>query len=375
MNNTPSRTRRFAVAILLGTLLLCARNASAQAFRIDNFDPRLTPLPLRPTSLPISQQKLQSETRKQLVRIMMAEEAFAMRGLPLGHHGLVLRANGNVTPDGTDYQHAIQQYGLSVKASARVRVTDVRIESDKVVLDLNGGPDKKHKWLQHISVGGAGGERQLSPDEPDAVGSRVTLLFPHYVPEMTGQELKAFLAPLLDFSLKGPLQAYTDTLPPLLRDAIKAHKVLVGMDREMVLYALTQPDRKVHEDGTDGLTYEEWIYGRPPQDVQFVRFAGDRVVRVEIAAIGKDPVIRDTDETNGYLASKAPPVHTIQEGDAAVSKEGEVTRAAPSLRRPGENVPDGQPQKVQLPASQPGPPGSQFTAAVQRVAQSGSDAR
>ena len=32
---------------------------------------------------------------------------------------------------------------------------------------------------------------------------------------------------------------------------------------------------------TDEVEYEEWIFGTPPQDVDFVRFVGDEVVRVE----------------------------------------------------------------------------------------------
>jgi hypothetical protein len=350
----------------IGAWLLCAGAASAQVVVINSVDPKLTPLPLHPTSISLDSKKLDSKTRQQLIRIMEAEEAFTLRALPLGHHGLVLRANGNVTPDGPDYQHAIQEYGLSAKAGARVHVSDIHIGSDRVVLDLNGGPDRKHHWLQHIQVGGAMGARQLAPDEPDPVGARVTLVFPHYVPEMTGQQLKALLAPLLDFSLKSPLEAYTDTLPPLLRDAVKQHRVLVGMDREMVLYALSTPDRKMHEAGPDGFDYEEWIYGTPPKDVQFVRFTGDRVTRVEIAAIGKEPVIRETDETNGYLAGRSKVREkTVNEGDAP----GDATqRPAPSLRRPGEPAPADQPQPVKLPPSNPpsnpppSPPSAQFAA-------------
>ncbi len=361
-------------AMLGGPLFLIGATSQAQVYRVDSFDPRLTPLPLHPTSLALSTEKLQPKTRQQLIRIMDSEEAYAQRALPLGHRGLTLKANGMVTPDGTDYEHAIVQYGLSAKPGSRVRVTDIRIGSDRVVVDLNGGPDKKHKWLQHVQIGAGGGSRQLAESEPDAVGSRVTLLFPKYVPEMTGQNLKELLSPLLNFSLKSPLEAYTDTLPPLIREAVKEHRVLVGMDRDMVLYALSQPDRKMHEDGPDGFTYEEWIYGRPPKDVQFVRFNGDRVTRVEIAAIGKKPVIRETDETNGYLAKKSP-VHdrTVNEGDAPVDRQGEsAQREAPSLRRPGEPVPADQPQRVQVPVQQTSPvpppggqaPASQFSASV-----------
>jgi hypothetical protein len=329
--------------VLIAALLLGgAVRLSAQAVQINSIDPRLTPQPLHPTSIKLSDQKLQSKTRGELVRIMEAEEAFTMRALPLGKKGITLRANGGVTPDGSDYLAAIKQNGVSAKPGATVHVSNIRIEGDKVILDLNGGPEKKHHWLQHFSVGNG---PQLAPYEDDPTGARVTLLFPKYVPEMTGQEMKALLSPLLDFSLKSPLEAYTDTLPPLLRDAVKDHRVLVGMDREMVLYAMGEPDRKLHEDGPDGWNYEEWIYGHPPADVQFVRFTADRVTRMEIAAIGKDPIIRDQDETNGYVAKKPGNEKIINEGDAAPTQQ----QAPPSLRRPGEAAPSDQPQPVKAP--------------------------
>jgi sulfur carrier protein ThiS len=344
-----------ALCWVIGFLLFSATALTGQVFRVDGFDPRLTPQPLHPTSLPLSQQKLTPHTRGELLRIMQSEEAFSLRALPLGRHGLVLHANGGLTPDGSDYQKAISQYGVSSKPGAKVIISDIHISSDRVVLELNGGPVKKHHWLQHIQVGGAGGARQLAPDEPDAVGSRVTLVFHNYVPEMTGQQLKALFSPLLDFSLKSPLQAYTDTLPPKIREAVKDHRVLVGMNHEMVLYSLTQPDRKLHEQDANGLLYEEWVYGKPPKDVQFIRFEGDRVTRVEIAAIGKEPIIRDKDETDGFLAGKQlAHEHTVNEGDAPASDPSQSK--APSLRRPGEPAPPDQPQRVQYPTPTPPAP-------------------
>jgi hypothetical protein len=349
-------------ASILQTLFVCACllgatvHLAAQAVQINSLDPRLTPQPLHPTDIKLSGKGLDSKTRGELIRIMDAEEAFTLRALPLGHKGLVLHANGQVSPDGSDYLEAIRQNGVSAKPGARVHVSNIRISGDRVVLDLNGGPDKKHHWLQHFSVGN---DRmgQLAPTEDAPVGSRVTLVFPHAVPEMTGQELKSLFSPLLDFSLKSPLEAYTDTLPPLLREAVMQHRVLVGMDHEMVLYALSEPDRKLHEDGPDGFTYEEWIYGHPPADVKFVRFTGDRVTRVEIAAIGKEPIIHDTDETNGYLAKKKSPApeKVIQEGDAPADTK---QQAPPSLRRPGEAAPENQPQQVKI------PPASQMLAST-----------
>src|ERR1700742_1295394 len=153
---------------------------------------------------------------------------------------------------------------------------------------------------------------------------------------MTASDVRKLIAPMIDFSLKTPVEAFADTLPPKLKASVLNHEVLVGMNREMVLKAVGQPDQKVRE--TDGQTpFEEWIYGQPPHQVQFVRFNGNRVIRLEIADVGQPPVIRDKDETDGYFAGQF--VRQVRLGDAppaAPDKEHGPT-TPPSLRKPGED--------------------------------------
>ena len=86
------------------------------------------------------------------------------------------------------------------------------------------------------------------------------LVFDKFVPEMTASDVRKLIVPMIDFSLKTPVEAFADTLPPKLKGAVLNHEVLVGMNREMVLKAVGQPDQKVRE--MDGQTpFEEWIYG------------------------------------------------------------------------------------------------------------------
>jgi hypothetical protein len=168
---------------------------------------------------------------------------------------------------------------------------------------------------------------------------------------------------VMDFNVKTPLEAYVDTLPPRLKEAILNHHVLVGMDRKMVIYALGQPRDKVREEN-NGVPFEEWVYGEAPQTTQFVRFEGTRVVRVEVAAVGQDLVVRNQDETGGYTGNAD--IHEVKMGDATPSADGEGDhhRKAPSLRLPGEELP-GTSQPVQQPGQPdtkpqpiPAPPGS-----------------
>ena len=80
-------------------------------------------------------------------------------------------------------------------------------------------------------------------------GSRLTLAFKGHVPELTGAQVKALLAPLISFDVKTPIQAFTDTLPPKLKDAILNHHVMVGMSTDMVMFAKGQPVSKIARDG------------------------------------------------------------------------------------------------------------------------------
>ena len=98
------------------------------------------------------------------------------------------------------------------------------------------------------------------------------------------------LRPVFDFDAKSAVEAYLDTVPPKLKDAIKAHQVLVGMNREMVIYSKGRPPTKTRE--KDGeIECEEWIYGEPPADVDFVRLVGDEVVRLESMKVDGEKVV------------------------------------------------------------------------------------
>jgi hypothetical protein len=68
-------------------------------------------------------------------------------------------------------------------------------------------------------------------------------------------------------------------VPPEIKEAIKNHQVIVGMDRDAVLSSKGAPDRKVRE-VREGVEVEDWIYGLPPH-VLFVTFENDVVTSVE----------------------------------------------------------------------------------------------
>jgi len=106
---------------------------------------------------------------------------------------------------------------------------------------------------KHISVGGNGGTTSIAHSDPNANphGSYVDLVFDHYVPDLNPQQLKDLLRPVFDFNAKSAVEAYLETVPPKVKDAIKNHRVLVGMNREMVIYAKGRPPKKAREKDGD----------------------------------------------------------------------------------------------------------------------------
>lgn len=208
------------------------------------------------------------------------------------------------------------------------------------------------------------------PDRPnEAMGARVTLEFKHGVPDLTGAQVEALLKPIVDFSLKTPLQAYTDTLPPFLKKAVLQHHVLVGMNHQMVLGAMGEPWKKMQED-VNKQYVEIWIYGKPPAPTQFVRFAGNRVIRLEIARVGKPLEVQAKNQMQDYWKTQLPDnARIVRLGDQNSSDTAaqSVPAAPPSLRYPGEKLPADQNkdtpqmQPVQFPKGMGGdqrPPGS-----------------
>ena len=290
-----------------------------------------------PTHVNLPTDKLTERGRRDLVRNLEAEQGFAHRALPMGA-GITLQANGRLTPEPDQYKQLLYKKGESAGPGDRVVVTAVSFNADHIILDLNGGPYAKHRFLSHISINDA---PMAQPQAQQATGSRVTLAFEGGVPEISAPEVKALLEPVIDFGVKNSELAYADTLPAPIKDAIAAHNVLVGMNHRMVLAALGVPESKVREhdpNDPDGPRFEEWVYGHVPQTVKFVRFQGDRVALVKIAAMGKPMEVHNTNELGDYLPG--PPTHEIALGDTKLGDHEAATHnPPPTLRQAGDPEP------------------------------------
>jgi hypothetical protein len=286
--------------------------------------------------------KISKETREEIIHVFNEELVYVRTTFPMGRTGLKLR-DGALTPSGPELQHLMALWGPAAKPGDRARISDVVIKDNYIHFEINGGPIKRQKWYQHITIVGANAAAPIDPSDSsaNARGSFVDLYFDKYVPELTGPELKQLLTPVFDFNSKTALEAYLETVSPQVKDAIQNHHVLVGMNHEMVIYAKGRPPKKVREKmpgAEEEVEYEEWIYGTPPEDVDFVRFVGDEVIRVETMKVDGEKVVRVDKE--------------VDLGTPTVAKKQDQQRPAnaPTLRRPGEEMPDTDPS---IPANTP----------------------
>ncbi len=153
---------------------------------------------------------------------------------------------------------------------------------------------------------------------------------------LTADQIKDLLSPILDFKSTNVAEAQQKSLPPVLATAIKNHHALVGMDKDMVTYAMGRPPRRLRE-SAEGQDYEEWIYGAPPQDVEFIRFVGDKVIRIEEMKVTGEKVVRTQNEVGTLEASTETARSRNRRRPGAIAGPTEdERRSAPTLLRPGE---------------------------------------
>jgi hypothetical protein len=278
--------------------------------------------------------KITEEHRVLLIRGLQAEHAFAKIALPQGKKGVTIK-DGKLSPGEMELGQLIAHEGPAANAGERVLITDMRFEGNKIIFEFNGGPRKSGKWYQHISIGAGGGDMPIAPTNPNAAvskGSVVTLAFHDYIPDLTAEQAKQLLAPVLDFTAMTVAEAYAKSLPPKVQEAIKSHHVLVGMDKDMVQYTLGRPPKRYRDKDEKGHDYEEWIYGTPPEEVQFVRFIGPTVAMLTVMKVNGEKIVKTEPEIE--LAAKET---EAKPEEAAAPKK---TMKRPTLLAPGEHDPN-----------------------------------
>jgi hypothetical protein len=242
---------------------------------------RCVPLALALLSIPpLAAEKLTDQQRVELIRGLTAEYATVKAPLPRSRKALEYDSAGKY--DRTAWDAAGKELGPAARVGDLVQVTKVDIESDKIVLAINGGFNSgKPRWRDRIQVGIGSQTAPISRGQSNAPGgTSIALLFRGPVPPMKADAIKKMLAPVLDFEKRTVTETFMESLPPEFQQAVKEKRAMVGMDHDQVLLALGKPVRKVRE-VIDGVETEDWIYGMPPGKIVFVTFNGSKVVKVK----------------------------------------------------------------------------------------------
>lgn len=296
--------------------------------------------------------KISSRTRMHIIRSLNAEVAFSRKALPIRGEPLVLKTDGTMTPADDELRDESLMNGAAARLGDRVRITSVLFKGKDIIFEINGGGKKKKKWYQRIEFSAAGGTASAPQNDPNVRGLNVVIRFDKQIPEVTPDQLRAILGVVFDFESMSAAQSYVSQLPPQVQEALKNHEVLVGMDKEMVTYAKGRPERRIREREGD-YEYEEWIYGTPPADVEFVRFLGSEVVQLKIMKVNGEKIVKTEKEVD--LKRDQPEVaQNEQPPPAPPATPGK----APSLRRPGDPAPEpasSNPAPPGIPGQAPGP--------------------
>lgn len=224
------------------------------------------------------------EKKRELIRMMTAEYVTSNALIPRSKKPLAFYPDGSY--DTTQWSAAMEKNGAAARLGDLVQITKVELKEDKVIFVLNHGISGGRRWWNRVqlSSGGGGGNNgrttSLGQGAHAPGGTSLAIVFDGKVPFKTHDELKELLKPVLDFEQRSATELYLDKIEPKFREAIESQKVIVGMDKDMVLLAKGRPDKKFR-DFKDGVETEDWIFGKPPGDILFITFNDeDETIRV-----------------------------------------------------------------------------------------------
>ena len=216
----------------------------------------------------------------EIERGLTAEFARSKILLPRSKKPLVFHSNG--TYDKASWENVLRESGPAARLGDEIQITRVVIESNKILLQVNGGTKSGH-WYDHVQVGMGGNTSPVNGNQnaQAANGSNIALVFPGSVPALKAADIRQMLTPIFDFEKHSATELYVDKLPEPVKKAIKEQKAIEGMDRDQVLLALGKPRNKSRETNKDGDEVEDWIYGDPPGKMIFVTFNEGKVVKIQ----------------------------------------------------------------------------------------------
>jgi len=195
------------------------------------------------------------------------------------------------------WEKVLYKEGPAAHVGDLVQITKVEIDDDAIKLEINDGTKKGSFW-DKVQIGGSAGTAPITrPKTNAAAGTSIEIKFPDSIDGIDSKSIKKMLVSVLDFDKHSAVETYMESLPQPVQEAIKAQKAIVGMDQEQVILALGTNKRNVRTTVND-VDYEEWIYGKPPGVITFVKFQGSKVVEVR----------EDASSIHGSIANTSGPV-------------------------------------------------------------------
>ena len=229
--------------------------------------------------LSAKEKKLSVDERLALLRGLTAEYAKAKVLIPRSKKFLVVEPTGKW--DKEAWEKAAVEFGPAARVGEMVQITKVKIEDDRVELELNHGLKTGPKWYERVEVGMGSGSTPISGrDNVAKAGTNMAIVFGKNIEALEVADVKKMLGQILDFEMRSVTETYMEKLPEPVRKAIEQKRVIEGMDREQVRLAVGQPVRKERRI-VEGDELEDWMYGRPPGKLTFVTFTGSKVTKVK----------------------------------------------------------------------------------------------
>ncbi len=99
--------------------------------------------------------KLSFDERVEIERGLNAEYATAKVILPHSKKPLVIHSDGKY--DKAEWDDALRETGPAARLGDQIQITSVKIEANKILLDINGGFKGTGHWYDHVEVGMGGG--------------------------------------------------------------------------------------------------------------------------------------------------------------------------------------------------------------------------
>jgi len=218
--------------------------------------------------------------QEQLTALLLGKDVRALVDLPAYKDGVdvyyIPPSNKRTDARGVDLAEMtkwLKEKGVGVGRDEWVTITNVKIDSDKIEIHLEGGGEGR-RGSNHANKAGASYKR--------AGGSRLNLKYQKDLndADIAPQNILRFMSRMLDVS-RIEMTLQEKDMPAELRAALEAHTVIENMTYEMVLMSFGDPDQKRVEDSNDTTLKETWFYLKNGHR-WVVRFENGKVVKTQV---------------------------------------------------------------------------------------------